>query len=421
MRRKKFYVKTFGCTANKSDSEIMIGILKRKGYELTSLNDADYLIVNTCGVKQPTEERVMFTLKKLSKLNKKLIIAGCLPKINLERIKKEVPDFAAILDPQSIHKIGEVIQKIESGKRKIILFSNTSSTKPKLPKFRLNPIIGIIQISEGCDQACAYCCTRFARGKLQCFPFNDIVDEAKRLIKNGCKEIHLTSQDNASYNFEGKNLSSILKEITKLEKKFFVRVGMMNPSHVKIILDELIDAYKNEKVFKFLHLPVQSGSDRVLKSMRRNYSVKDFKKIIKKFKKEFPLLTLSTDVIVGFPSEKERDFKRTVELIEEIKPDVVNLSKFGKRPGTLAAEMKQLPREVINERSRKVSKIIERTKLENNKKWLDWEGEVLIDEKTKKGKIGRNFAYKPIAVEGKLGNFKKIKIIEVKPTYLVGK
>lgn len=421
MRGKNFYIKTFGCTANKSDSEIMIGILKREGYKLTNLNDADYLIVNTCGVKQPTEERVMFTLKEFSKLNKKLIIAGCLPKINLERIKKEIPDFAAILDPQSIHEIREIIQKIESGKKRIIQFSNASLSKPKLPKYRFNSIIGIIQISEGCNQACAYCCTRFARGRLQCFPFEDIINEAKRLINSGCKEIHLTSQDNASYNFEGKNLASILKEIVKIKRKFFVRVGMMNPSHVKIILNELIEAYRNEKVFKFLHLPVQSGSDHVLKLMNRNYSVKDFKRIVKKFKKEFPSLTLSTDVIVGFPNESEKDFRKSVELIEEIKPDIVNLSKFGKRPRTQAAKMKQLPRGLINERTKKLAKIIDRIKLENNEKWLGWKGEVLIDEKTKKGMMGRNFAYKPITVKGKLGNFKRIKIIEAKPTYLIGK
>jgi tRNA A37 methylthiotransferase MiaB len=155
--------------------------------------------------------------------------------------------------------------------------------------------------------------------------------------------------------------------------------------------------------------------------MNRGYNVEDFKNIVKDFRKKFPLLTLSTDVIIGFPGENNEDFKKTIDLIEEVKPDIVNISKFGARPRTKAAKMKQLSRSIINERTKKIVEIVEKMKLENNKKWLNWTGEVLIDEKGKKeGMIGRNFAYKPIVTKGKLGNFHKVKISKIRPTFLEG-
>jgi len=155
--------------------------------------------------------------------------------------------------------------------------------------------------------------------------------------------------------------------------------------------------------------------------MNRGYGIRDFKNIVKKFKKEFSFLTLSTDVIVGFPGERNEDFQKTIELIREVKPDIVNISKFGPRPGTEAAKMEQLSRGIINERTKNLVKLVERIKLSNNRKWLNWEGEVLIDEIGKKGGvIGRNFAYKPVLTEGELGAFRKVKIKSVKPTYLIG-
>jgi len=155
--------------------------------------------------------------------------------------------------------------------------------------------------------------------------------------------------------------------------------------------------------------------------MDRNYSIKGFKNIVEKFKKEFPFLTLSTDVIVGFPSEKKKDFQKTVDLIKETKPDIVNISKFGPRPGTKAEKMEQLPRKTINERTKRLVELVEKIKLNNTQKWLNWKGEVLIDEIGKKGGlIGRNFAYKPVLTSGKLGTFRKVKIKSVRPTYLIG-
>jgi len=156
--------------------------------------------------------------------------------------------------------------------------------------------------------------------------------------------------------------------------------------------------------------------------MNRDYTVKEFKEIVKGFRKQFPFLTLSTDIIVGFPGETGKDFQRTINLIKKFKPDIVNVSKFGKRPMTKAAEMKQLPNYTIKERAGRLVKMVKEIQLENNKKWLDWEGEVLLDEEGKKGGvIGRNFAYKPIVTKGKIGTFMRVKITEIHQTFLLAK
>jgi len=177
-------------------------------------------------------------------------------------------------------------------------------------------------------------------------------------VKDGCTDIWLTSQDNGCYGLDiGSSLPELLNTVSKIQGKFTVRVGMMNPTHTKQIVDELIEAYRNEKIRKFLHLPVQSGSNRVLKAMKRGYVVEDFVEIVEKFRQAFPNLTLSTDIIVGFPSETGEDFQATMELMKKIQPQKVNISKFGSRPKTEAAKMKQLPIEKINERSRKLHEL----------------------------------------------------------------
>jgi len=337
--------------------------LEQSGYKPTLLEDADYVVVNTCAIKQPTENKVIHFLKKVAKTDKNIVVAGCLTKTNIRRIEKEVPTFSAAIDPQSIDKIGEVINRIERGETKIIKVAEKSPNKLKIPKTSGQSTLGIIQISEGCNMICGYCCARLARGKLQCFPSEDIVNEAKRLVKVGCKELRITSQDNGSYTYKGKRLPHLLKKVCAIKGDFTIRVGMMNPTYVKDekLLGELIDAYKDEKVQKFLHLPVQSGSNKILRLMKRGYTVEDFVKIVERFRKEIPNLFLSTDVIVGFPEESDADFKATIELMKKIKPNKVNISKFGARPGTEATKMKQLPVEIINERSKRLYGALEGT------------------------------------------------------------
>jgi len=231
----------------------------------------------------------------------------------------------------------------------------------------------------------------------------------------------LTSQDTGCYGFDiGENLLGLLEEAVKIDGKFFVRIGMMNPNHAMKIYKELIEVYKSEKIFKFLHMPLQSGSNKVLKLMNRRYTTRDFKKVVEGFRGEFPMLTFSTDVIVGHPGETEIDFKKTIRLLKDLKPDIVNISKYWPRPGTESSEMEQLDRRIIERRAKILIEVVGKIKEKRSEIWLGWEGEVLVDEITEKGTIARNEFYKPILVEGKLGEFKQTKIKKIYPNYLRG-
>ena len=426
MVAKNIFVQTYGCTSNKADSQTMIGLLKQAGYEITNNeNDADYVLVNSCAVKSATEEKIIHRLNELSKVNKKVIIAGCLTKVNPERIKKVVPNFAGMLDPRSVHKVVDIVKEIENGKENIVQSSEIPAEKPALPRFSFfNKVIDIIKISEGCLSKCVFCATKLARGDLYSYRPDIIRDAIKQGLREGHNEFHLTSEDSSAYGRDiDTNLAELLESVARIEGKFFIRVGMMNPLHFKKIeRGNLIEVYKSEKIFKFLHLCVQSGSNKILNIMRRGYKVEDFISYVEEFRREIPGLTLMTDIIVGHPGEEEEDFEQTVNLLKEVKPDAVNISKFSTRLGTLAAKMNQIKSEILNERSKIFHNLVRKISLENNQKWLGWEGEVIIDEEGKDFVEGRNFSYKPIIIKEKinLGKIIDVKIVDVKENFLVG-
>ncbi len=426
LNQKYVYIETYGCPSNKFDSEIIVAYLKKNGYALVGdPNFADLFIVNTCGVKKPTEDRILSRLHYLKNLDKPIIISGCLPKINLEGIMKTIPNFSAVMDPYSIDQITRVIKCVESGRRNLIFFSDVPKIKPQMSRFRMNKIIDIMQISEGCLGSCSFCCTKFARGVLFSYPSKLIIDQINSAVRDGVKEIWLTSQDTGAYGMDNNSsLSELLTDICSIEGFFRIRVGMMNPFHVRDKLDELIDSYKDDKVFKFVHLPLQSANEEVLRRMNRFYNVKDYENIINAFRKEIPKITLATDIICGFPNEDENAFQDSLRFIAEINPDVVNVSKFYSRPRTEAAKMKQLPTQIVKMRSKRMSQLVKEISNKQNHKWLNWTGEILIDEKGKNiSWVGRNFAYKPIVVHCEkdlLGQRVNICVEKIFPTYLEG-
>lgn len=394
-----FYIETYGCSRNLADSEAIAGALSEEHTQVEKPEAADIIAVNTCIVKTPTENKVLRALKKYSQTKKRLIVAGCMPAAQLEIAKQAAPnaEFWGV-------KHDEVLQG---------------------PHIRANKVVGIIPISSGCLGSCNYCIVRFARGKLKSYAPEKITAAVQNSIQDGCREVWITSQDNSAYGLDiNTNLAELLKKVTAILGDFKTRVGMMNPNHVLKIQDELIDSFKSEKIFKFLHLPVQSGNDEMLKSMNRHYTVAEFKNIVSAFRKEFPHLTLSTDIIVGYPGETESQFQDSVKLVKEIQPDIVNISRYGARPGTPAAKLKQHQEITKKERSRKLAKLMDEIGLKKNQAWLDWGGEVLIDEHgTRDDFMGRNFAYKPIVVKGKheLGDILNIKIKKATNSYLVAK
>jgi len=413
----KIYIKTFGCTLNKADSERMAYLLKKAGFQLVdSPEKAELVIVNTCTVKNLAERKAIHYVNDLKEKNKKIIVAGCIPKANPSLFLGH-----SQISPDQIHQIVSAVEETLEGN--IVEYLATEKiNKLKIPSLRSNPIIAIVPISAGCLGNCAYCHVKLARGNLFSYPIEDIIETIKHELNSGAKEIWLTSQDTGCYGLDkGTSLPELLEEILKIEKKFFIRLGMANPNHVLSFLDELITLFKHPNMFKFLHIPVQSGSNRILKLMNRKYTAEDFKKIVSTFRKEIPEITIATDVICGFPSETEEEFNQTVELIKETKPDVLNISRFWPRPNTEAAAMPdQIHGSETKKRSSFLTAIHTNIARMQNEKWIDWQGEVIIDETGKNNSlIARNYSYKPIVIKSNkqlpLGTIVRVKVINITP------
>jgi threonylcarbamoyladenosine tRNA methylthiotransferase CDKAL1 len=420
-RSKRVYVKSFGCSANLADGEVIAGCLSKAGFEVVDVpQDAEILLYNTCAVKSPTENRVIDILRKAPK-DKRLIVTGCLPLINFERLKNEV-EFDGVTGPAPGAKIVEVLRRVAAGE-KVVYLGGVSKPSLCLPRIPVNRVVSVVPINYGCLGNCSYCCVHFARGRLRSYRVDEIVERVKQDLVSGAKEVWLTSQDTACYGKDiGASLAGLLRRVCEVEGDFFVRVGMMNPDHVMGMLDELVEAYTCGRVFKFLHLPVQSGDDEVLELMNRRYTVEDFKTVVQAFRQEIPRLTLSTDVICGFPGESRAAFEQTKKLVREVQPDIVNVSKFFSRPRTPAEKMVFLPPKEVNRRSKEVAELSKKISFERNRAWINWEGTALFDERGKgESWMGRNFAYKPVVIKGGeslVGRFVQVRVVNAFSTYL---
>ncbi len=424
----RVFVRSFGCSANLADGEVLAGCLAAAGFTLAdSETNAEVVVYNSCAVKGPTENRIIEALKRVP-LGRKVVVAGCLPLISFERLFREVR-FDAVVGPAAGSGIVAVVNRVLAGEQ-VVELEGALSAMPELdlPRVRLNPVVSVVPVNYGCLGSCAYCCVVFARGHLRSYEIEEIVARVKRDLAAGAREFWVTSQDTACYGRDiGANLAVLLKALCAVEGDFRVRVGMMTPNVAEPMLGELVEAFRCEKVFKFVHLPVQSGDDGVLRRMRRFYSAETFRLMVEAFREAFPQLTLATDVICGFPGETVEAFENTLKLIGEVKPDVVNVSKFFARPRTAAAEMQGefVERAEVKRRSAEAAKLAKRVALERNQRWIGWAGEVLIDEKGKVpgSWVGRNFVYKPISVksaEALLGVTLRVKVVKAFATYLEG-
>ena len=425
----RVFIRSFGCSTNLADGEVLAGCLARAGYELVdSDSSADIVVYNTCAVKGPTESRIVDALKHISK-SKKLIVAGCLPAINFVRLVREVR-FEGIVGPAAGEAIVDVVDRVSRGER-IEVLESVEHNLPELtlPRVHSSSVVSIVPVSYGCLGSCAYCCVVLARGRIKSYDVTDIVHRMKDDVKLGFQEFWLTSQDTACYGRDkGTNLAELLKALCTVDGDFKLRVGMMTPNMAKDMLEDLLKAFEDEHVFKFLHLPVQSGDDVVLKSMCRFYSAKDFMIVVDAFRRRFSELTLATDVICGFPGEDDAAFEKTLQLIRQVKPDIVNVSKFFARPNTPAAEMKEcfVPLAEIKKRSTKAAVLAKSIAFEKNQRWVGWKGSILVDEKGKVSGswVGRNFAYKPVTIrteENMIGKTLSVRITKAFPTYLEGR
>jgi threonylcarbamoyladenosine tRNA methylthiotransferase CDKAL1 len=430
------YIKTYGCSANQNNSEIIAGLLRQSGYQLTNNIDiAEIYIINTCIVKKSTISKIKRYLQDISeKYPKKIkIITGCMTETDLEELKKINKDFL-FLGLFNIKKILVLLKDLDenklSEKRQEDYILKNNEEKILLPKISTNKLISITQISEGCLGNCSYCKTKLAKGKLFSYPEDKIIKSIENDLKQGAKEIWLTSQDSASYGMDMDDkkprLPGLLNKILSLKHNFKLRLGMMNPNHVYPILDELIRVYENKKMYKFLHIPIQSASNVILRHMNRDYNVEKVEEIIKRFKENFPDITISTDIITCYPIETIKDHKKNLEFIEKYKPDVFNLSKFSSHKNTIAGNLQVLKKETVSKRSSELMDLHRKTAKANKQKYLGKILNVFVDKKTKINNVyeARDMNYNIVLIGSKdksiLGKNINVKIKGIGVHHMIG-
>ena len=274
---------------------------------------------------------------------------------------------------------------------------------------RESPFVGIVNIEEGCLDACAFCSTHLVKGRLHSFAPQTIVDQVQALVDDGCLEIQLTGQDCACYGFDiGTNLAELTQRIlTHVNGNYRIRLGMGNPRHVLSYQEALLDCFTDDRIYKFIHIPVQSGSENVLKAMNRRHTARDYATLAHAFTERFRKFTLSTDLIVGYPGETAADFNDTLKLLKETRPTVCNITRFVARPGTVAARLETasnqaVPDDIKHERSAILAESFQQIALENNREWIDDECTVVTEKQGYRAgtTIARNEAYRPVALQG---------------------
>jgi len=439
---KSIYIKTFGCSLNQSDSETMAGLLRDSGFDVVCeygsveknypITQFDVAIINSCTVKNLSESKFFRELRRWQSRGATVIAAGCVPQAESGLLDGRLKDVS-VIGTRHIADIVDVVNDTISGKI-VHAISNDYNGRLNLPKIRKVGMVEIIPISEGCTSNCSYCKTKFARGELLSYPKEQIIAQFKSALDDGCKEFWITSQDNGCYGIdiyrkEKYFLPQLLNDLLSMKGDFRIRLGMCNPDHVDRIKDDLVRTFKNPKIFKFLHIPVQSGNDKVLREMKRPYTVKKFLRIISLFREEIPDVTMSTDIIVGFPDESEKEFKDTLKLVSGVKFEVLNYSRFWSRKGTSASQRKQLPSEIMVERSGRLKECFEGYLAQTNECWVGKKFDVLIDEVSRDGSfIGRNDSYKQVRLESsgndshrlKLGDSVKVRIVDARKYVLIG-
>ncbi|MDD5162966.1 MAG: tRNA (N(6)-L-threonylcarbamoyladenosine(37)-C(2))-methylthiotransferase [Candidatus ainarchaeum sp.] len=412
---EKFFLEGYGCSLNRAETEQAAGHLEASGLKQVSRpEEAAIILVNTCAVKEQTETRMISRIKALfaiaEKTNARLIVFGCLPKINSEKIS-EISKKIIQAGPD----LKELSKKL--GIKEI-------SFSPEAPQKKSSKFVSIIPIARGCLGNCSFCATKNARGKLESHSIEQIRKKFFAETKKPC-EVWLTAQDCGCYGFDiGTSLPCLLKKLLESKNDFRIRIGMMNPQNALRIADKLLPLFRDKRLYRFFHIPLQSGSDKILKKMNRPYSKKQFFLLIKKIRKTIPDAMISTDIIAGFPGETEKNFAETVKAVKLLKADIVNVSRFGSRPGTAAEKMPlQLHGRHKKNRSRILSELQKKISLQKNLSLLGTVQEIFVSEKGKKGNfVGRPVSYRPVVIEKNfLGKTLKIRVSNVFPHFVFGK
>lgn len=405
----KVYVENYGCAANRNNAEQIISLALGAGHEYVSKETkADIIIINTCTVKHLTEQKILYRIKELK--GKNVVVTGCMIPLQEKKVRNIYPNIVTIAWNEL-----EKFKDIFGEPYRNIHFSFDNLTK-------------IVQISVGCVGNCSYCIVKKIKNQLISKNIDEIIKEIKEGLKHGAKEIYLTSTDTAAYGFDkGTNLAYLLRYILEEVKgEYKIRIGMMNPVPFSRFYKDLIPLFKDPKLYKFLHIPVQSGSEKVLKEMNRPTDLNRVLEIKRAFHEVVgDLGFIATDIIVGYPTETSVDFEETKRFLQLLLPDMTHVSKYGPRDFTEAKKLKPLPSQVVKSRSRELSMLARKIALERNRKWIGRITEVLVLYDSGEIASGRNDYYKMISfkkneyerIEGKVV---KVRIKDASPSHLIG-
>ena len=446
-KKEKYNITTMGCQLNENDSEKICGILEEMGYQKTEKqSEAEIVIFNTCCVRENAEEKLFGKLGELKKIREDkgtiIAIGGCMmqEKHITDKIKKSYPFVDILFGTHTLHKIPENLYKvIEEKRKKEDIIDIEGKIYEGLPIKRDSKYKASVTIMNGCNNFCSYCIVPYVRGRERSRKPKDIIEEVKTLAREGYKEITLLGQNVNSYlrvekekniqfeQYEGINsFATLLKAINKIDG--IERIRFISP-HPKDFTDDVIEAIAEcDKVCKLVHLPLQSGNSKVLKEMNRKYTKEQYLKLVEKMKSKIPNLTLSTDIIVGFPGETDEEFEDTLDVVKKVNYEQVYMFIYSRRIGTPGDRMEnQVPEEIKHKRFDELKKLFESQIEKNNQKYIQTTQKILVEGISKNNEnmlTGRTDSNKVVVFEGKkelIGTIQKVNIISEHMWYLKGK
>lgn len=421
---QSIFVRTWGCAHNTSDSEYMIGLLSAAGYDITtSKEEASIWILNSCTVKTPSEAQLENSIKEAQQLGKYVVVAGCVSQAepNASFLKG-----VSIVGVKQIDRIVEVVDETFKGNCVRLLSRNRPDQKLSLPKIRKNNLIEVLAISSGCLNRCTYCKTKMARGNLKSYPIEELIEQARSAFGDGCREVWLTSEDLGAW---GRDVGMVLPELLDalvevIPQGCMMRLGMTNPPYILDYLEDVARILNHPRVYSFLHIPVQSGSDAVLRDMKREYSVDDFRRVVDYMLESVPDIYIATDFICAFPSETAEDFEDSLRLLEKYRFPSVFINQFYPRSGTPAARLKRIDTVEARRRTAAMSAYF-RSYSRYGAHRIGEVHDVLVCEVAtdKIHFVGHNKCYEQILVPADpavMGKFVKVRITEVSKFHMKG-
>lgn len=429
----KYNILTMGCQLNENDSEKLAGMLESMSFTHTNdMKEANVIIFNTCCVRENAEDKLFGKLGECKKLREEkgtiIAICGCMmqePHI-VKKIKESYPFVDLIFGTHTLHKFPEDLKKVIETKKKIEdILDIDGEVHEGLPIKRNNDKKASVTIMYGCNNFCSYCIVPYVRGRERCRKPENIIKEIEELAKNGYKEITLLGQNVNSYKYDNTNFAMLLKQVDEIEGIEIIR--FVSP-HPKDFSDDVIDVIANsEKISKIVHLPLQSGSTEILKSMNRKYSKEQYLQLVDKMKKRIPNVSFSTDIIVGFPGETDKNFEDTLDVVKKVNFEQVFMFIYSKRVGTPAAKKEnQVPELIKHKRFNKLKELVEKQIQQNNLQYIGRIESVLVEGNSKNNEnvlSGRTNTNKVVIFNGNkdlIGKVIDIKIVSEHMWYLKG-